>query len=835
MPGKDLHKFYLSIVIPSIATIILFIISMFIFILPYFETNIMDKKKEMISELTNTAWSLLEEYDREVINQNLTKKEAQEMVASRIEQIRYGKENKDYFWIIDQQPRMIMHPYRPELIQTDLSNYEDPNGKKLFVEATSLVSQDGEGYIDYMWQWKDDSTRIVPKLSYVRGFSSWGWIIGTGIYLEDVQKEIRILKLRLLRISLMITAIITLILSFVIRQSLSIENQRKDAEAELLLSKQKYKSLVQASTEGTLMMLNQKIIFSNIKFSNLSGYESEKVLSLSFEDIFTADWGRIISSFEDTKRSVPLETQIKCANDVKKEVIISVSQIQYGGDIGYIIVVKEITQERQIEKETEHLAQELQTSLLLMNQSIKPLIHDVLKCTIDTSIHDAAALMTRKKSKIIFIHRKNEVIGVINDSDLKKRVIAEGLDTQRPVVEIMTSPVKSISEHALLYEAILKFKNTDISHLATRNENGSITGVISYEEITGMQQNSVSYLIKEIEISEDIEQLRKIHNRVPVLVNALLESGDKTQNITRIITSISDSIAYRIISLAIEDLGEPPCSFAFMVMGSEGRMEQTLSTDQDNAIIFDNMKQGQLEKARKYFEGLGKQISQNLHVVGYKLCEGEIMASNPKWVQPLSVWKDYFSEWINSSDPQSILDASIFFDFRFVYGKKVFVNKLRQHVNKALDGKSVFFYHLAQSVVKFKPPLSFTGKIISKNHSGDHLNIDIKKIIFPIVGFIRLYALNNKLDETNTLERLRQLHLQEIITKAMYDELVLSYNYLMHLRFRFQARSILDNLPPDNIIDINKLTQIEVTTLKKIFGEMNDLQTKLNFDFKGSI
>jgi CBS domain-containing protein len=350
-----------------------------------------------------------------------------------------------------------------------------------------------------------------------------------------------------------------------------------------------------------------------------------------------------------------------------------------------------------------------------------------------------------------------------------------------------------------------------------------------------MQQNSVSYLIKEIENSEDVEQLRKIHTRVPVLVNALLESGDKTQNITRIITSISDSIAYRIISLAKEDLGEPPCPFAFMVMGSEGRMEQTLSTDQDNAIVFDNVKSGKVNEARSYFQKLGERVSQNLHEVGYKLCDGEIMASNPKWVQPLSVWKDYFSEWINSSDPQSILDASIFFDFRCVYGKQGFVNKLRRHVNKAIDNKSVFFYHLAQSVVKFKPPLSFTGKIISKNHSGDHVNLDIKKIIFPIVGFIRLYALNNLLDETNTMERLRQLHLKDVITKSMYDELVLSYNYLMHLRFRFQAKSILDNLPPDNIIDINKLTQIEVTTLKKIFGEMNDLQTKLNFDFKGSM
>jgi signal-transduction protein with cAMP-binding, CBS, and nucleotidyltransferase domain len=835
MPGKDLHKFFLSIVVPSIATIGLFILSMFIFILPFFEKNIMDKKKEMISELTNTAWSLLEEYDRETARDSISLEEAQRLAAYRIEQIRYGKENKDYFWIIDQHPTMIMHPYRSELRNSDLTDYEDPNGKKLFVEATNLVAENGEGYINYMWQWKDDSTRIVPKLSYVRGYGPWGWIIGTGIYLEDVQEEIKTLKIRLIRISLLITLIITIILSFVIRQSLNIENQRKDAESELLLSKQKYKSLVQASTEGTLMMLNQMIIFSNVKFNQLIGHDATQVLKLTFEDIFTAEWEPIISSFDDSKRSVSLETQIKCNNDTLKDVIISVSQIPYAEDKGYIIVTKEITQERQIEKETEHLAQELQSSLLLMNQSIKPLINDLIKCSVDTTIRDAALLMTRKKSKVLFVHRKNDIIGVINDSDLKTRVLAENLNTEKPVMEIMTSPVKSISENALLYEVILVFKNKNISHLATKSENGIIEGVISYEDITGIQQNSVSYLIKEIEIAEDVDHLQKIHNRVPVLVNALIESGDKTQNITRIITSVSDSIVKRIISLAIENLGDPPCKFAFMVMGSEGRMEQTLSTDQDNAIVFENVKKSQLNTAKTYFQKLGQLVSHNLNNVGYKLCDGEIMASNPKWTQPLSVWKDYFSEWINSSDPQSILEASIFFDFRPVFGKKGLVTDLRKHVNQAIDNKSVFFYHLAQSIIKYKPPLSIFGKIIGKNHNGDHINLDVKKILLPVAGFIRLYALHNKLDETNSLSRLRQLYTRKVINKSMYDELVLSYNYLMHLRFRFQTASLLENRAPDNIIDISKLTQIEVATIKKIFGEISDLQTQLNFDFKGTM
>jgi PAS domain S-box-containing protein len=835
MPGKDLHKFYLSIVFPSIAAIGLFILSMFIFILPYFETNIMDKKKEMISELTNMAWSLLEEFDNETLNENIPREEAQAAAVAKIEQIRYGDENKDYFWITDEHPIMIMHPYRPELILKDLTDYEDPNGKKLFVEATKLVDQDGEGFIDYMWQWKDDSTRIVPKLSYVRGYQPWGWIIGTGIYLEDVNEEIKTIRKRLVNISLLITLFISVVLSFVIRQSLNIENKRKNAESELLLSKQKYKSLVEASTEGTLMLLGQTIIFSNIKFNNLIGYDSSRIMSFRFEEIFTTDWDTILSLFDDERRSVSIETRIKCSGDIEKEVIISVSQIQYAGDQGYIIVVKEISQEQQLEKETEHLAQELQTSLLLMNQSIQPLINEPLKCSVDTSIHDAAALMTRKQRNVLFIHRDNNIIGVINDSDLKKRVLAEDLDLRKNVMEIMTSPVKAISANALLYEAILVFKNNNISHLATKNEKGIIDGVISYEDITGMQQNSVSYIIKEVEISEDVEQLRKIHMRVPVLVNALLESGDKTQNITRIITSISDAIVYRIIKLEIENIGPPPCEFAFMVMGSEGRMEQTLSTDQDNAIVFENVKGKKLDEAQTYFLKLGRQVSHHLNEVGYKFCDGEIMASNPKWSQSLSVWKKYFSEWINTSDPQSILDASIFFDFRCVYGKNSYINKLRHHVNETIEGKAVFFYHMAQSVVKYKPPLSLFGKIISKNHTGDHLNLDIKKIIFPVVGFIRLYALHNQMNETNTLARLKQLNIQKVINTSMYDELVLSYNYLMHLRFRFQAISILENRSPDNIIDLNKLTHIEVATLKKIFSEIGDLQTKLNFDFKGTM
>ena len=170
----------------------------------------MESKKDMISELTNTAWSLIEEYYNEYRAGRIGREEAMQLAASRVGKMRYGDEKKDYYWITDMRPFMVMHPYRQELNGTDLSNYKDHQGKRLFVDAAEIVSEKGEGYINYIWQWKDDTTLIVPKLSYVKGFSQWEWIIGTGIYLEDVQQEIKILEKRLNRIAFIIIIIIAL-------------------------------------------------------------------------------------------------------------------------------------------------------------------------------------------------------------------------------------------------------------------------------------------------------------------------------------------------------------------------------------------------------------------------------------------------------------------------------------------------------------------------------------------------------------------------------------------------------------------------------------------------
>lgn len=824
MPHSNLHRFFVSIVFLSILAISLFILSIFVVILPTFEKTIMEGKKEMISELTNSVISLIDEYQEEVEKNLISPDSARALAAERISRIRYGDELKDYFWIINEHPRMIMHPYRPELIGSDLSTYKDPKGKLLFVESVQMVSEHGAGYIDYMWQWKDDDTRIVPKLSYVKEYPSWGWIVGTGIYLEDVRIEINLLKSRLLKIAILLSVILSAILAFIIRQSLRIETNRKRAEMDLHLSREKYKSLVEASTEGTLMLAEGVFIFSNLRFSDLSGYDPVEVRNLSFSALFDFKWETLAAEFTDPKKSISRETILHCQDGSKKEVVISASRITYAEQTGYIIVVKEVSDLMQFEKESEVLAGELQASLLLMNQPLKSLAREIRKCPAHTTIKDAALMMTRKNRKALFIHQDDQIIGMINNNDLKSRVLAANLDPEQKVMDIMTAPLLTLSEDALLYEGLLLMKQKSISHLALTGPDRKITGVVGFEDIGEMQLNMVGFLIREIQMTEEVDQLSRHYKRLPVLAKALIESGSNTKNLTRVITSVADAIHVRILELALEELGPAPCKFAFMVMGSLGRMEQSLATDQDNALVLEENPACGKEIAEAYFLSLGKKLNRDLNQVGYHSCPGEIMAGNPKWNQDLTTWKGYFTQWILNSNPQDILDAAIFFDFRFIYGEKAFVDELRTHVNQTSENKAVFYYHMAQSVLKMKPP---KGDLKSED-------LDLKKSLLPVTTFIRLYAIRAKSDETNSLERAAQLFERKLIDRSVYDELIQSFNYLTHLRIKGQARSIALNEVPGNKVSFNQLNRIEVVILKKLFADIAGLQTRLSSEFSGA-
>lgn len=238
----------LKFIVPPVLACILFTVTLFSVALPVAKNNLLEQKKDAIAILTQTASNILSHYHMQVISGKLPEDKAKMEAVQHLRELRYGKDNKDYFWINDLQPKMIMHPYRPELEGRDLSDYVDLNNKRLFVEFVDTVNSHGSGYVPYLWQWNDVQEQIAPKVSYVSLFEPWGWIIGTGVYLEDVHQEFARNSKKLVYISLLILTIIVLLSVVIIRQGMRENQRRRFAENELQKHNEQLEELVKERT-----------------------------------------------------------------------------------------------------------------------------------------------------------------------------------------------------------------------------------------------------------------------------------------------------------------------------------------------------------------------------------------------------------------------------------------------------------------------------------------------------------------------------------------------------------------------------------------------------------
>jgi len=467
------------------------------------------------------------------------------------------------------------------------------------------------------------------------------------------------------------------------------------------------------------------------------------------------------------------------------------------------------------------------------NQPVSGLYSDrIVSCSADSTIENAALEMSRHHCSSIFVTSdEGEFVGVVTDSDFRNKVIAKGMATHLPVSEIMTPTLHGISTEAPAFEAMMEMLSRNIKHLAVSDSTGRMVGVITNSDMLAAQGQSPFFLLREIKNALTPEEVFNKHNRIPSILRNIISAGAKSQNVNALITTISDAILNRLIHFAIEQLGPPPCPFVFLILGSEGRMEQTLKTDQDNALIYDES--GGMA-AETYFLKFGELVCDWLNSAGYAYCEGGVMAKNPKWCQPLPVWKDYFSTWIRKAEGEALLQASIFFDFRGGYGTPELVDELRQHMFRSLSGWAGFFRHLTENALFFKPPIGFFRNFVVEP-KGEHRNtFDIKSAMMPIVDFARIYALHHRLEVTNTQQRLMQLHRKGVLSLKEYQELDQGYSFLMQLRFARQLTAIENEREkPDNYINPKLLSRIEQTTLKEIFKRIEKFQAKLGFDFTG--
>lgn len=471
-------------------------------------------------------------------------------------------------------------------------------------------------------------------------------------------------------------------------------------------------------------------------------------------------------------------------------------------------------------------------SLQFFSNSISSVIRrNVLFCSANNSIKDAAILMKQHRCGSILIKQEGRFIGITTDQDFRNKVVADELKISNPISDIMSSPLISIQEHSSVFEAFIKIVKAEIKHLAVINNENDAIGVISNSDLINAQGKLPFLFIKEINKAVSYKEISKKQKQLPQSISTLINEGAKAQNINNFVTAITDAILEKLITFAIDELGPPPVKFAFMVMGSEGRKEQTLKTDQDNAIIFEDVNEEELESVNAYFLKLGEHVCNMLDKTGYDFCKGNIMAKNPKWCQPVSIWKKYFKEWIYNASPEALLQISIFFDFRLGYGDSNLVNELREYLFDILGNGKGFFKYMAANTTHFRLPIGFFGNFIVESKGEFKNTFDIKKPMMLVVDFARIYALQNKISATNTMERLELLYKKNVISESDYNDISHSYSYMMNLRFINQINGIINKgEEPNNNINPKKLSRIEQQTLKEIFKKI-ETRTKLQQDF----
>ncbi len=316
-----------NIIVPIWSVFLVFALSIFFVFIPSLKTSLIDQKKEMIQTLTDSAVSLLSEYQQQVAAGELSLAEAKSRAMKQIRHMRYGAEAKDYFLIIDMHPFMVMHPYRPDLEGKDLTGFTDSRGSYPFLAMVETVMNHGEGYVNYYWQWKDAPHRIMPKLSYVKGFAPWEWIVGTGIYMEDVQAEISGIFDKMNTIFIAVLLFVLALSAYITWQTISIRDKKERVKNTLKQERETLSMILESIPQGICLVDNDgRYLYVNSFFTKITGYTLDDIPSkevwfqkaypdTAYRKKVMAAWANDISNRETSHER---EFEITCKNKETK-------------------------------------------------------------------------------------------------------------------------------------------------------------------------------------------------------------------------------------------------------------------------------------------------------------------------------------------------------------------------------------------------------------------------------------------------------------------------------------------------------------------------------------
>ncbi|UII76087.1 DUF294 nucleotidyltransferase-like domain-containing protein [Flagellimonas sp. HMM57] len=459
---------------------------------------------------------------------------------------------------------------------------------------------------------------------------------------------------------------------------------------------------------------------------------------------------------------------------------------------------------------------------------------NLVTCSENTPITDLANTMTTNNVGCILVVKDDVAIGIITDKDLRNKVFTGQVPITATAKEVMTAPVITYPKNLTITQAQMAMMKSNISHLCLTEDGTPDTpavGILSKHDVMLAMGNNPAVLMRAIKRARSIKTLRTIRRGVTNLLRGYLDQNIPLRLVSKIVSELNDATIKQVIKITLRGMEQkPPVKFTWLTMGSQGRAEQLLNTDQDNAILFENVPAAKLKETHAYFLELGNRVTKELNTIGYEYCPAEMMASNPLWCHSLDEWKKVTSFWIGNPGPDEVLLSSIFFDYTVTYGDKTLVDELSSHIFKNIEKHPLFLVHLASGALQNPSPTGFFRSFLVEQ-DGEHKDFfDLKlRALMPMIDAARVLILSHAIKSiNNTAERYEKLAELEPQNKELY----LSCSYASKALLKFRTIQGLLHNDSGRFIALDKLNKEEKIKLKRTFKTIKEIQELLQVRFQ---
>jgi CBS domain-containing protein len=460
----------------------------------------------------------------------------------------------------------------------------------------------------------------------------------------------------------------------------------------------------------------------------------------------------------------------------------------------------------------------------------------LITCSSSTTVKEVAEIMTKKNVGAILVVEDTLPIGIITDKDLRNKVVTGKFPITTTAATVMTAPVITYPKKMTVTQAQMAMMKSNISHLCLTKDgttNSKAVGILSKHDVMVSLGNNPAVLIKAIKRAKKFKNIKPIRASIMHLLQGYLDQNIPITLTSKIITELNDACIKQVIEIALLKMKTPPpVKFGWLALGSQGRSEQLLHTDQDNALVYEDVAEELKAETKEYFLKLAAYVNKGLFEIGYDYCPAEMMASNPKWCLSLSEWQNLVYHWITNPGKNEVLLSFIFFDYSLSYGDSELVNKLSDFIFENVKANPVFYIHLVSGALQSPSPTGFFRQFLLEQDGAHKDFFDIKRrALMPLTDAARVLILSHSVKSiSNTPERFEKLADLEPSNRELY--LACSYSYKALLKFR--TKQGLQHHDSGQYIALDALSKLDKIKLKRTFKTIKELQELITIRFNAS-